>query len=199
MIPYVIEKSKDGERAYDIYSRLLEDRIIFLGSSITDDISNSIVAQLLLLNQQDSEKDIELYINSPGGVITSGLAIIDTIKFISADVRTICVGSAASMAAILLACGAKGKRFSLPNSRIMIHEPRMDSCSGTYTEQKIEVEELERLRDINARLLSDSSGLELADVLELCKNDLWMDPEKAKSYGIIDGIIYNETELKGND
>lgn len=200
LIPYVIEKSKDGERSYDIYSRLLEDRIIFLGTEINDSVANSVVAQLLLLNQQNPEKDIELYINSPGGVITAGLAIIDTMNFISADVRTICIGQAASMGAALLCCGAPGKRFSLPNTRIMIHEAGGGSPDGTRSEQEIHFKELDYLNSLMAGLIAKSSHKTTEEILNtLNKGDLWLSPAEALEFGLVDNIINSEKELKGEN
>jgi ATP-dependent Clp protease protease subunit len=196
LIPCVIEKTKSGERSYDIYSRLLEDRIIFIGSEITDDLANSVVAQLLLLNQQDKEKDIALYINSPGGSITAGLAIIDTMKFVSADVCTICIGQAASMGADILACGAKGKRCSLPHSRVMTHEAGSGGVGGSRTEQEIHFKELDRLNNIMAEILSENSGKPKEELLKMWENDTWMGPQEALDLGIIDRIITSEGEIK---
>jgi len=196
LIPNVIEKTKEGERAYDVYSRLLEDRIIFIGSEITDDVANSVVAQLLLLNQQNPEQDIELYINSPGGSVTAGLAIINTMNFISADVRTIGMGQAASMGAVLLCSGADGKRFSLPNTRIMIHEVSGGPTEGTRTEQEINFNEVDRLNSVLAKILAKKTGVDLGKVLEMLQRDLWMCPEEAKNLNLIDRIIESEKELK---
>jgi len=195
MIPFVIEKTHDGERSYDIYSRLLKDRVIFIGSEINNELANSVIAQLLLLNRQDSRKDIDIFINSPGGVVTAGLAIIDTINFITADVRTVCVGSAASMAAILLSAGTKGKRLCLPNSRIMVHEPRMSGGpGGTTTEIEIEYNEIAKLREMNAKILSENSNLEVEDILKKGAHDHWMGAEDAVDLGIVDQIVKNESQ-----
>jgi len=195
LTPFVIEKSKIGERAYDIYSRLLEDRIIFLGSEIDDEVANSVVAQLLLLNNQSKDKDIELYINSPGGSITAGLAIIDTINYITADVSTTCIGCAASMGADLLACGAKGKRYSLPNSRIMIHEAGSTGTGGTRTSQKIQFQELDSLNSIMAEILAGRTGQSIEKILQMGSQDTWMSPQEALKFGIVDKIITSEGEL----
>lgn len=197
LVPYVIENTKDGERCYDIYSRLLKDRIIFVGTEIDDSVANSVVAQLLLLNNDNSSRDIEIYINSPGGVCTSGLAIVDTINYIKADVITICVGQAASMAAVLLAAGTKGKRYSLPSSRIMIHEPRTGSgAGGTCTEQIIDLEELKKIREIMATMLSGYTGQTIETVISEGKLDKYMGAEGAMDYGLIDRIITSQSQLR---
>lgn len=195
LIPYVVEVTKDGERSYDVYSRLLKDRIIFIGTEITDSLANSVIAQLLLLNNQNSEMDVEMYINSPGGSITAGLAILDTMSFVKADIRTICVGQACSMGSELLAAGTKGKRFSLPNSRIMVHGAGGSGTSGTVTQQEIQVEELKKLNKICAEILSKNTGQPVEEILEKGKHDIWMSAEEALEYGMIDHIITKEDEM----
>ena len=197
LTPYVIETTKDGERSYDIYSRLLKDRIIFIGTEITDSLANSVIAQLLLLNNQNPDLDIEMYINSPGGSITAGLAILDTMSFIKADIRTICVGQACSMGAELLAAGTKGKRLSLPNSRIMIHGAGGSGTSGTVTQQRIQVDELQRLNEICADIMARNTGQSVEDIIEQGKHDTWMSAEQAKEYGLIDRIISREEDMAG--
>ena len=197
LVPYVIESTKQGERSYDIYSRLLKDRIIFIGTEIDNIVANSVIAQLLLLNNLDKNRDIEIYINSPGGSVTAGLAILDTMNFIKAEVRTICVGQACSMAADLLAAGTKGKRFSLPNSRVMIHGVGGSGVSGTVTDQMIHIDEMNSLNVLLAKILSKNTGQTLKDVLEEGKHDKWMSAEEAKKYGLIDEIISSERELVG--
>jgi ATP-dependent Clp protease, protease subunit len=188
LVPIVVEQSGRGERSYDIYSRLLKDRIIFLGGSIDDQIANLIIAQLLFLEAEDPDKDIHLYINSPGGVVTSGMAIYDTIQYIKAPVSTICVGQAASMAALLLAAGEKGKRYSLKNSRIMIHQP-LGGFQGQATDIHIHAQEILRMKESLSRLLADHSGQPLEKVANDTERDYFMSGEDAKSYGIIDEII----------
>lgn len=191
-IPMVIKKGRGGERAYDIYSRLLEERIIFIQGPIESDNANAIVAQLIYLEAEDDKKDISLYINSPGGVITDGLAIYDTMNYIKPDVRTICIGQAASMAAILLASGAKGKRFALPNSRIMIHQP-LGGTQGQSTDIQIQTKELIRLKEITAGILSKATGKTMKTISKDTDRDNYLSPEKAKAYGLIDKIIINNT------
>ena len=186
--PIVIENDGRGERSYDIYSRLLKDRIIFVGGEIEDNIANSIIAQLLFLDAQDKEKDIVMYINSPGGVITSGLAIYDTMRHIKADVSTVCVGQAASMGAVLLAAGTKGKRYSLPNSRIMIHQP-LGGARGQATDIQIQAKEMERIKELMNKILSDATGKTVEEIYKDTERDNFMSPEEAISYGLIDKII----------
>lgn len=198
LTPYVIETTKDGERSYDIYSRLLKDRIIFIGTEINDSVANSVIAQLLLLNNQNSEMDVEMYINSPGGSITAGLAILDTMSFVKADIRTICVGQACSMGAELLSAGTPGKRFSLPHSRIMVHGAGGSGTSGTVTQQKIQVEELDKLNKICAEILSKNTGQPVEEILEKGKHDIWMSAEEAQAYGLIDHIISKEEDILGS-
>ena len=188
-IPYVIEQSERGERAYDIYSRLLRDRIIFIGSPIDDYGANSVIAQLLFLESEDPDKDINLYINSPGGVVSAGLAIYDTMQYVRCDVSTICMGQAASMGALLLAGGAKGKRFSLPNSRIVIHQPLMQGLAGQATDIDIAARELLRMRENLNSILQHHTGQPLERIQVDTERDYIMRPEQAKEYGIIDDVI----------
>ena len=189
LIPMVIESSSRGERAYDIYSRLLKDRIIFLGDAIEDHVANLIIAQLLFLEAEDPERDISLYINSPGGVVTAGLAIYDTMQYLRAPVSTICIGMAASMASVLLAAGAKGKRYALPNSRIMIHQGS-GGFRGNAPDVLIQVKELEALIKINHQILAKHTGQAVEKVTKDTERDNFMSPEEAKAYGIIDEV-YN--------
>ena len=188
LVPIVVEQSGRGERSYDIYSRLLRDRIIFLGDSIDDHMANLVIAQLLFLEAEDPDKDIHLYINSPGGVVTAGMAIYDTMRYIKAPVSTICVGQAASMAALLLASGEKGKRFSLTNSRIMIHQP-MGGYQGQATDIHIHAQEILRMKQTLNQILADHSGQPFEKVANDTERDYFMSGEEAKSYGIIDDII----------
>jgi ATP-dependent Clp protease, protease subunit len=193
LIPTVIEQTSRGERAYDIYSRLLKDRIIILGSPIDDQVANSIVSQLLFLAAEDPEKDISLYINSPGGSITAGMAIYDTMQFIKPDVSTICIGMAASMGAFLLAAGAKGKRYALPNSEVMIHQP-LGGAQGQATEIEIAAKRILFLRDKLNRILSERTGQPLEVIERDTDRDNFMTAERAKEYGIIDKVIYGKAE-----
>lgn len=188
LIPIVIEQTSRGERAYDIYSRLLKDRIIFIGTAIDDVVANTVIAQLLFLEADDPDKDISLYINSPGGIVTSGLAIYDTMNYIKCPVSTICIGQAASMAALLLAAGTKGKRFSLPNSRIMIHQP-IGGFQGQATDIEIHAKEILKLKDTLNRILSNHTGQPLEKVQADTERDFFMSGEDAKVYGIIDEVI----------
>jgi ATP-dependent Clp protease, protease subunit len=187
LVPMVIESSSRGERAYDIYSRLLKDRIIFLGDAIEDHMANLVIAQLLFLEAEDPERDISLYINSPGGVVTAGLAIYDTMQYLRAPVSTICIGMAASMAAVLRAAGAKGKRYALPHSRIMIHLGS-GGFRGNTPDVMIQVKELEELINTNHRILAQHTGQPLEKVMKDTERDLFMSPEQAKAYGIIDEV-----------
>ncbi len=187
-VPMVIEKTGHGERAYDIYSRLLKDRIIFLGGTITDDVANSVVAQMLFLESQDPDKDIHLYINSPGGVVTAGLAIYDTMQYIKPDVSTICIGQAASMGSLLLTAGTKGKRFSLPLARIMIHQP-LGGASGQSTDIQIQAREILRLREVGNDILCKHTGQPREKVVADTERDNFMTAEDAKVYGLIDDVI----------
>lgn len=188
LIPTVIEQTNRGERAYDIYSRLLKDRIIFLGGPITDHVANLTVAQLLFLQSQDRERDIDIYINSPGGSVTAGLAIHDTMRLIRPKVRTICVGLAASMGAFLLAAGEKGKRFALPNSKVMIHQP-WGGVQGQAADIEIHARELLRTRERLNKLLAEYTNKDIETIERDTDRDFYMTPEEAKEYGIIDGIL----------
>ena len=188
LIPTVIEKSQFGERAYDIYSRLLKDRIVFLGGPIDDDVANIIIAQLLFLQSESDKEDIKLYINSPGGMVTAALAIYDTMRHISPDVQTYCVGQAASGAALLLAGGKKGKRFALPNSRILIHQP-LGGVEGQATDIKIHAEEILKTRERLNEILSSVTGKSKKQISEDTERDRFMTPKEAKDYGIIDKVI----------
>ncbi|GAA8278907.1 ATP-dependent Clp endopeptidase proteolytic subunit ClpP [Helicobacter pylori] len=187
-IPYVIENTDRGERSYDIYSRLLKDRIVLLSGEINDSVASSIVAQLLFLEAEDPEKDIGLYINSPGGVITSGLSIYDTMNFIRPDVSTICIGQAASMGAFLLSCGAKGKRFSLPHSRIMIHQP-LGGAQGQASDIEIISNEIIRLKGLMNSILAQNSGQSLEQIAKDTDRDFYMSAKEAKEYGLIDKVL----------
>ena len=189
LIPMVVEQTNRGERAYDIFSRLLKDSIIFVGTPIDDNIANVIIAQLLFLSSEDPDKDIQLYINSPGGSITAGLAIYDTMQHIKNDVMTLCVGQAASMGAFLLMAGKKGKRFALPNSRILIHQPSMGGLSGQATDIDIHAREILRIREITNRLMSKSTGQSLERIERDVERDFIMTAEQSKEYGIIDEIM----------
>ena len=190
LVPMVIEQTSRGERAYDIYSRLLRDNIIFLGTPIDDNVANLIIAQMLFLEAEDPEKDISLYINSPGGSITAGMAIYDTMQFIRPDVTTICIGQAASMAATLLAGGAAKKRFALPNSRILIHQPLMSGLSGQATDIDIHAREILRMREITNQILAKHTSQLLEKVERDVERDFIMNAQQGKEYGIIDDIIY---------
>ncbi|MDO8146102.1 ATP-dependent Clp endopeptidase proteolytic subunit ClpP [Helicobacter pylori] len=187
-IPYVIENTDRGERSYDIYSRLLKDRIVLLSGEINDSVASSIVAKLLFLEAEDPEKDIGLYINSPGGVITSGLSIYDTMNFIRPDVSTICIGQAASMGAFLLSCGAKGKRFSLPHSRIMIHQP-LGGAQGQASDIEIISNEILRLKGLMNSILAQNSGQSLEQIAKDTDRDFYMSAKEAKEYGLIDKVL----------
>lgn len=194
LIPMVIEQTSKGERAYDIYSRLLKDRIIFLGTAINDDVANLLIAQLLFLESEDQEKDINLYINSPGGVVTAGLAIYDTMQYIRPDITTLCIGQAASMAAILLAAGTKGKRYCLPNSRIMIHQP-MGGSQGQASDIAIQAREILRMKDSLNDILVRHTGRELERVQRDTDRDFFMSGEDAREYGIVDHVMANRDDL----
>ena len=189
LIPMVVEQTNRGERSYDIYSRLLRDNIIFLGTPIDDQIANLVIAQMLFLSGEDPEKDLQLYINSPGGSITAGLAIYDTMQFIRNDVVTYCIGQAASMAAFLLMSGNKGKRFALPNSRILIHQPSMGGLSGQATDIDIHAREILRIREITNKLMSKHTAQPLERIERDVERDFIMNAQQAKEYGIIDEII----------
>jgi ATP-dependent Clp protease protease subunit len=192
LVPMVIESSSRGERAYDIYSRLLRDRIIFLGDAIEDHMANLIIAQLLFLEAEDPERDISLYINSPGGVVTAGLAIYDTMQYLRAPVSTICIGMAASQAAVLLSAGAKGKRYALPNSRIMIHQGS-GGFRGNTPDIFIQVKELESLINLNHEIMAKHTGQPVEKIIKDTERDYFMSPQEAKDYGIIDEV-YTATD-----
>ena len=187
-VPMVVETSNRGERAYDIYSRLLKERIIFLGGANDDGVANTVVAQLLFLESEDPDKDIYLYINSPGGVVTAGLAIYDTMQYIKPDVSTICIGQAASMGSVLLTAGAKGKRFALPMSRIMIHQP-LGGAQGQSTDIQIQAKEILRIREVINEILADTTGQKIEKIVEDTERDNFMTAEEAKAYGLIDEVI----------
>ncbi len=187
-VPMVVEQSNRGERAYDIYSRLLKDRIVFIGGPIDDNVANVVIAQLLFLESEDPDKDIHLYINSPGGVVTAGLAIYDTMQYIKPDVSTICLGQAASMGSLLLSAGAKGKRFALPYARIMIHQP-LGGAQGQATDIQIQAKEILRLREIGNDTLVKHTGQPLEKIQTDTERDFFMSSEQAKEYGIRDAVI----------
>ncbi len=189
LIPMVVEKTNGGERAYDIYSRLLKDRIVFVGGEIDDDYANAVVAQLLFLQAQDPEKEVSMYINSPGGSVTAGLAILDTMKMVKCPVATYCVGQAASMGAILLASGAKGRRFALPHARIMVHQP-WGGAQGKASDIEITAREILRLKDVLNGILAKASGKTFDDVAQDTDRDHFMSAEEAKAWGIVDSILY---------
>ncbi len=188
LIPIVVEQTSRGERAYDIYSRLLKDRIIFLGTPIDDIVANTVIAQLLFLDADDPDKDIYIYINSPGGIVTAGLAIYDTMNYLKSPVSTICIGQAASMAALLLAAGTKGKRFSLPHSRIMIHQP-MGGFQGQATDIEIHAKEILKLKETLNKILSSHTGQPIEKIQTDTDRDFFMSGEDAKTYGIVDEVI----------
>jgi len=195
LVPIVIEQTNRGERSYDIYSRLLKDRIIFLGTPVFDEIANVIIAQLLFLESSDPDKDIHFYINSPGGSVTAGLAIYDTMRMVRPDVRTYCIGQCASMGAWLLAAGAQGKRYALPNSRIMIHQP-LGGATGQATDIEIQAQEIIKLKAKMTQILSDHTGRPASQVLEDIDRDYFMSAEEAKAYGIVDEIVSAGTQEK---
>lgn len=190
LIPYVVEQTSQGERSYDIYSRLLKDRIIFLTGEVTDDLANSVCAQLLMLDAQDDTKDIKLYINSPGGSVTAGMAIYDTMHLVKADVSTVCLGLAASMGAFLLAGGAKGKRYALPNSEIMIHQPS-GGAKGQATEIEIVAENILKTKKKLNEILAANTGKPYVQVYKDTERDNYMDAHEAKEYGLVDYVLYN--------
>src|SRR6202790_5396010 len=189
LIPMVVEQTNRGERAYDIYSRLLRDNIIFIGTPIDDNVANVVTAQLLFLEAEDSAKDVYLYINSPGGSITAGMAIYDTIQFVRPDVSTICIGQAASMAALLLAAGTAGKRFTLPHARVLIHQPSLGGLSGQATDIDIQAREILRMREITNNILVRHTGQPLERIQKDVERDYIMISQQAKEYGIVDQII----------
>jgi len=189
LVPMVVEQTSRGERAYDIYSRLLKENIIFLGTPLDDTVSNLVIAQMLFLAAEDPQRDISLYINSPGGSISAGLAILDTMRFVEPDIVTICVGQAASMAAVLLAAGAKGKRYSLPHSRILIHQPSMSGLAGQAADIDIYAREILRMREMLNLILAESTGQPVDRIARDVDRDYIMDPEQAQDYGMIDRVI----------
>lgn len=193
LTPYVIEDTERGERSMDIYSRLLKDRIIFLGTEINDQVANAVVAQLIFLKAEDPKKDVHIYINSPGGVISAGLAIYDTMGFLECDINTYCIGQAASMASLLMAAGTKGKRFALPHSRIMIHQP-YGGVGGTSADIHLQAQEILKLKKMCAGIIANHTGKELSKVLEDSERDFYMDPETAAEYGLIDKVIDFKTK-----
>lgn len=197
-VPYVVEQSGNGERSYDIYSRLLKDRIVMLTGEINDTVASSVVAQLLFLESEDPDKDIYLYINSPGGVVTAGMAIYDTMQYIKPDVSTICVGQAASMGSLLLTAGAKGKRFALPNARIMIHQP-LGGARGQSTDIQIQAQEMQRTRDMINKVLADHTGQDLDKINTDTERDNFMSAEEAVTYGLVDKVIVRPEEKSDKD
>jgi len=192
LVPMVVEQTSRGERAYDIYSRLLKDRIVFIGSPIDDDVANLVIAQLLFLEAEDPDKDINLYINSPGGIVTSGMAIYDTMQFIKPPVAAVCIGQAASMAAVLLAGGAQGKRTALPNARILIHQP-MGGTRGQATDIKIQAEEILRMREHLNGILAKHTGQPMERIAADTERDYYMSADQARTYGIIDQVVAKRT------
>lgn len=194
LIPMVIEQSSRGERAYDIYSRLLKDRIIFLGTAINDEVANLLIAQMLFLESEDPGKEINFYIHSPGGMVTAGLAVYDTMQYIKPDVTTVCIGQAASMGALLLAAGTAGKRYSLPNSRILIHQP-MGGSQGQASDIAIQAQEILRLKDTLNGILSRHTGKTLKQVQKDTDRDYFMSGEEAKEYGLVDHVIIDRDDL----
>lgn len=190
LIPIVIEQTGRSERAYDIYSRLLKDRIIFIGTPIDDNVANTVIAQLLFLQTEDPDKDIHLYINSPGGIVSSGLAIYDTMQYVKSNIATYCIGQAASMGALLLAAGTKGKRFALPHSRIMIHQP-MGGFQGQATDIEIHAREILRIKDTLNRILAEHTGQPIEKIQADTDRDFFMSGEEAKEYGLVDEVIYS--------
>lgn len=194
-VPIVVEQTGHGERSYDIYSRLLKDRIIFLGGEINDAVANTVVAQLLFLESEDPDKDIYLYINSPGGVVTAGMAIYDTMQYIKPDVSTICIGQAASMGSLLLTAGAKGKRYALPNSRIMIHQP-LGGAQGQSTDIQIQAREIQRLRENLTQILVDHTGQDFDKLMADTERDNFMSAQEAVEYGLIDKVVVRPEAAK---
>jgi ATP-dependent Clp protease protease subunit len=198
LVPMVVEQTGRGERAYDIYSRLLKDRIVFIGSPIDDNVSNLVIAQLLFLQAEDPERDIYLYINSPGGSVTAGLAIYDTMQYISNDVATICMGQAASMGAVLLCAGAKGKRSALPHSRVMIHQP-LGGSQGQASMIEIYTKEILQMRDRLYQILAEHTGQTVKKITKDCDRDYFMSAAEAEKYGLVDKVIEKKTEGSGSD
>ena len=194
LIPMVIEQSSRGERAYDIYSRLLKDRIIFLGTAMNDEVANLLIAQFLFLESEDPDKDINFYINSPGGLVTAGLAVYDTMQYIKPDITTVCIGQAASMGAVLLTAGTRGKRYSLPNSRILIHQP-MGGFQGQASDIEIQAKEILRMKDTLNQILVNHTGRKIGQIQKDTDRDFFMTGAEAKVYGIIDHVITNRDDL----
>jgi ATP-dependent Clp protease protease subunit len=195
--PHVVETTHRGERTWDIFSRLLKDRIVFLGSAIDDDVANIVIAQFLFLESEDPDKDIQLYVNSPGGVVTAGLAIYDTMQYVRCPVSTICIGQAASMGALLLGAGQKGRRFALPNSRIMIHQP-LGGARGQATDIEIQAREIRHMKDVVTDIIVRSTGRSREDVARDIERDFYMGPGQAKEYGLIDEIFEPKKKLAGS-
>jgi ATP-dependent Clp protease protease subunit len=198
LVPMVVEQTGRGERAYDIYSRLLKDRIIFVGTPVTDDVSNLVIAQMLFLQGEDAEKDINIYVNSPGGSVTAGLAIYDTMQFLKCDVKTYCVGQAASMGAVLLCAGTHGKRYALPNARIMIHQP-WGGVQGQASDISIQAQEILRLKDRINEILARHTQRPLEDVARDTDRDFFMSPEDAQAYGIVDEVVVTRKDEETED
>jgi ATP-dependent Clp protease protease subunit len=201
LIPFVIEKTGRGERSYDIYSRLLKDRVVFLGGPIDDEVANVIIAQMLFLSNEDPQADIHFYVNSPGGSVSAGLAIYDTMQFLRCDVATYCVGVSASMGAILLCGGSKGKRFALPNSRVLLHQPLIGGVmQGAATDLSIEAKEILRLRDVLYGIIRKHTGADIKKIEKDCDRNLWLDPMESVEYGLVDKILERQPEMarRGN-
>jgi ATP-dependent Clp protease protease subunit len=194
-VPFVIEQTGRGERSYDIYSRLLKDRIVFIGTPIEDGMATVIIAQLLFLQSEDAEKDISVYINSPGGVVTAGLAIYDTIQYLKCDCATYCIGQAASMGAVLLAAGAKGKRYALPNARVMIHQPH-GGAEGQATDIRIQANEIIRTREMLNKILCETTGKDMATIERDTDRDFFMSAQEAKEYGLVDEVLVPSPRVK---
>jgi ATP-dependent Clp protease protease subunit len=195
LVPIVVEQTSRGERSYDIYSRLLKDRIVMIGTPINDDVANLIMAQLLFLDSEDPDKDINIYINSPGGVVTAGLAIYDTMQFLKAPVATICVGQAASMGAVLLAAGTKGKRYCLPNARVMIHQPS-GGAQGQATDIEIQAREILKVKERLNQILANHTGKTAEGIMKDAERDYFMSAQEAKEYGLVDEVIFKRPETK---
>jgi ATP-dependent Clp protease protease subunit len=195
LVPMVVEQTNRGERAFDIYSRLLKDRIIFIGTAIDDTVANLVIAQMLFLQMDDSNKDINVYINSPGGIVTAGLAIYDTMQFVACDVNTYCVGQAASMGAVLLAAGTKGKRFALPNARVMIHQP-WGGAQGTASDIHIQAKEILKMKDNLNKILSNHTGQNIEKIAKDTDRDYFMNAEESREYGLVDAVIDPSNQAK---
>jgi len=195
LIPMVIEKTGRGERAYDIYSRLLKDRVVFMGGPIADETANLVVAQMLFLSNEDPKADIHLYINSPGGSVTAGLGVYDTMQFVRCDVATYCIGSAASMGAVLLMAGAKGKRHVLPNGRVLLHQPLIGGVTGQATDLGIQAKEMLRTRERLYKIMSEATGQDPETIARDCERDKWLDAQEAVEYGVVDSILKHIPDL----